>query len=236
MKRRFELEAPGLALVDRHGWTLNVVALVVDVPPEIAAQIEAGGEPTEGGSTSPSNSVVGKGSDELPSHSPSADARIDRVWDHYVAVMKPRKTTLPPQERAVIRDALKVAEEHECCGAIDGCARSPFHMGQNERNRKYNGLSQILRGKRGKRTVREHIQFMLDLRDQPGSTFIPSEAAAEIAEAKRNVRQGVAFGGSDMAKRQAQEAMEVLRGHGIETRVEETGRLNVPGRVTFIGG
>lgn len=93
---------------------------------------------------------------------------VDDVWQHYVATMQPRNVTLNPQERKLIRDALKVATTDELKLAITGCRRSAFHMGQNDRNRKYNRLSQIIKGRVGKETTRERIDYFIDIAVKAG--------------------------------------------------------------------
>jgi hypothetical protein len=144
-----------------------------------------------------------------------AGSAIDRVWAVYVETMQPRRTAIDQQARAVIRDALKVATEDECFGAIQGCKRSSFHMGDNERKRKYNALSQILKGKRGGKTTREQIDMMLSYLDTPVSVFIPSEMAAEISRAKRDVQMATSYPTNEIYAAKGRVALALLAEHGI---------------------
>lgn len=143
---------------------------------------------------------------------------IDRVWAFYVQTMGPRRKQLDRGERAVIREALGVASEAECIAAIRGCSKSAWHMGK-ENGKKYNSVSQILRGKQGKRTLREQIELMLDYDESNDSVEHSSGEAAEIRAAKNAVRQyghleaepGLGF---------VRKATETLAAHGIKWRAE----------------
>jgi hypothetical protein len=145
-----------------------------------------------------------------------------RIWAAYVRVHQPRRKELDPQGSRVIADALKVATEAECIAAIEGCARSRFHMGDNDRGKKYNSLSQILRGKRGVRTAREQIDLMLSYADEP-SRDVPSDVAAEISQAKRDVQYAAAYPGNALAKAKGEEGLRTLEKHGIKARIVTVG-------------
>lgn len=149
----------------------------------------------------------------------SIDSQIDRVWAHYVETMQPRHKLAGEEERRIIRAALKVASVDECCGAISGCAGSAFHMGKNDRGRKYNKLSQILRGRQGKETTRERIDYFLDLRDKQleAGQFLPSVDPAVMSEKKRLVQRGWRFPDSREHVRNAETAEAWLKERGIET-------------------
>lgn len=150
------------------------------------------------------------------SNSGQTDA-VREVWDHYVAAMKPRHTGLDPQQRAIIRDALKVATKSELKRAIDGCKSSDFHMGKNDRSKKYNSLSQILKAKRGGRTVREQIDFFLDLAEKAGVTKsgVPSGDHARLGAAKRDVLDALDFPSDDHVQERGRESEAWLRQQGI---------------------
>lgn len=152
------------------------------------------------------------------------DDPVAEVWQHYVAVIKPRHVELDPQARAVIRDALKVASLDECKRAIDGCRASDFHMGQNERRRKYNRITHILKGKRGTRTTREQIDLFLDIAEKrsagPG---VASGSPARINEAKRDVLTAYEFANDEHAARRGREARQWLEGQGWRIEAGEDG-------------
>jgi hypothetical protein len=157
----------------------------------------------------------------------------DDVWRHYVEVMKPRKPELPPAERKLIRDALKVAEPNELKKAISGCASSDFHMGHNDRKRKYNSLSQIIKGRQGRETTRERIDYFIDLADKSGvvrdgSNFdlsrVPSVMRATVNSQRGQVRRGLTSD-DEHAQRMGREAAEWLRERYKIVPVIENGEL-----------
>jgi hypothetical protein len=150
---------------------------------------------------------------------------VREVWDHYVRVMRPRTTTLDPQVRAMIREALKVGTVSEWKRGIDGCAASDFHMGRNERGKKYNRPSHIFKGKRGGRSTREQLDMFLDVLEEQerggAQSGLSSASAARISRAKRDVLDAAEFPGDERVVARARESMEWLRQQGI--RVEYDG-------------
>lgn len=150
----------------------------------------------------------------------------DTVWAHYVSVMAPRRTQLDPEGGRIIDEALRVATVDECCGAIDGCAASPFHMGENDRRKKYNGLSHILRGRKAggaapPRTTRETIDFFLDRAPSHGGSS--SATPAEISAAKRAVLDGITYPGDEHVAKRGEEAVAWLASE-VGIRWDETAR------------
>lgn len=162
-KVRYNVNDDGM-LVDRDGNVLGrLTSLTIDTAEksEVAASsLGAMGEQF--------GLELGEGSKDEGPPTPSAVDSVDDVWEHYVATMQPRNTTLNPQERRLIREALKVATTDELKLAITGCRQSAFHMGQNDRNRKYNRLSQIIKGRVGKETTRERIDYFIDIAVKAG--------------------------------------------------------------------
>lgn len=152
--------------------------------------------------------------------SASNSAKFDPVadvWEHYCRVMKPRHTGLDPQQRAAIRDALKVGTLTELKGAISGCAASDFHMGKNDRRKKYNSITQILKAKRGGRSVREQIDFFLELGSKSGvQSHVPSGDAGRINQAKRDALDALDFPSDEHVQERGREAEDYLRGVGIQ--------------------
>lgn len=70
---------------------------------------------------------------------------IERVFSHWKKVMKSHKSVLDKNRQTLIVNALKNYSIEDICAAIDGCAKSPHHMGENEQRVVYNGLNLILR-------------------------------------------------------------------------------------------
>lgn len=79
-----------------------------------------------------------------------ADTRSpeQQVFDHWVWVMGKRRAVLGPERRRLLRRALELYDVETLKLAIDGCATSPFHAGENDRNTAYRDLELILRSER----------------------------------------------------------------------------------------
>lgn len=223
-KLRFTSKDGAATFVDRDGNELVITSITFESVGTIGGGVDVLHRPApeedENHPVSPTPppepSLFDAGGSEAPDP-------IEDVWAHYVATMEPRDTALHQAERAVIRDALKVATPVELKRAITACRGSDFHMGRNERGRKYNRLSNIIKGKRGGRTTREQIDFFLDmLASDHLPSGLTSEGAAKVARLKDEVRRGVGQG----------EARRKLRDeYGIESEfVEREGR---PGVWTF---
>ena len=130
-----------------------------------------------------------------------------------------------------MRDALKVATVDECKRAIDGCAVSPHHMGQNEKRTKYNRLSGILRGRRGQETTRERIDFFLEKADKAGvsRSGVQSADPVKMKDNKQRVLDGWQFPQDEIVVRRAGEAEQWLAEHGVVVERDE----NNAGRPSF---
>lgn len=93
------------------------------------------------------------------------DAPIDRdrvpdIFAYWQRVMDSPNSKLDKKRIDRIRNGLKLGYSvRQLCDAIRGCSRSPFNMGENDRNTKFNGLSLILRDA-------EHIDKFIALADQ----------------------------------------------------------------------
>ena len=142
-------------------------------------------------------------------------SEADGIWAHYVETMSPRRKDLDADTRKIIDAALKVATADECKAAISGCAKSAFHMGENDKRRKYNQVSQILKGKRGQATIRERIDFFLDIAEKSGvQSGVPSGGTARIRTAKQDVRDAHEMPGDEHVVRRGREAEEYLTNQG----------------------
>jgi hypothetical protein len=175
MIRRFKLGADpdGTPLVDRTGVVLGrITSISLDIPPESPLWSAEEGEPGDKG---PRFTSLAKAEEEekhpLP---PTPTDPVSVVWAHYVEVMQPRRKEVSAEERAIIREALKVASVEECCNAISACSQSDFHMGRNSRSKgkKHNTLSLILKKRRASetsraQTTRERIDWWLDKFEAP---------------------------------------------------------------------
>ena len=71
----------------------------------------------------------------------------ERVFGHWVWMLnKPRtRTALGPTRKRAIEKALELYDEDVLMMAIEGCAASRWHAGDNDRGKTYNDLELILR-------------------------------------------------------------------------------------------
>lgn len=205
----------------------KVVGTVVGFEIELASWSDEGpGEAVKDGQQLglelPATDVGGRAS---ASNSGKKFDPVPLVWDHYCEVHQPRNKGLDPQARAIIRDALRVATVTECNGAIDGCFASRFHMGDNDRRKKYNALSQILKGKRGGRTTREQIDFFLEIAEKSGrESGVPSVDNERVRAAKREVLDAWEFPADEHVARRGTEARTWLESVGWKIEQDESGR------------
>jgi hypothetical protein len=71
----------------------------------------------------------------------------ERVFDHWVWMLgkNPRRTALGPVRRKAIERALGLYDEETLMLAVEGCAASKWHAGENDREREFTDLELILR-------------------------------------------------------------------------------------------
>lgn len=83
-----------------------------------------------------------------PDPAPTAAAErtpVERVFDHWVFMLGKRRAALGPARRKAIERALALYDEETLQLAIEGCAASAWHAGQNDRGRAFDDLELILR-------------------------------------------------------------------------------------------
>lgn len=68
-----------------------------------------------------------------------------QVFEHWRQTLRHPKAKATPERKRIIAKALKTYTVEECQRAITGCSWSPHHMGQNDRNTRYDDLELILR-------------------------------------------------------------------------------------------
>jgi hypothetical protein len=81
---------------------------------------------------------------------------VNEVFAYWQKVMDSPRSQLDDKRRKAIKGALKLYEPRQVCEAILGCSRSAWHMGENDRRQKFNGLDLILRDA-------EHIDKFLEM-------------------------------------------------------------------------
>lgn len=82
----------------------------------------------------------------LPVSSHETADIISQVFNYWRVVLKHSKAKLDATRRKKIIAAIKLGFSfEELKQAIDGCSRSPFHMGSNDQGRKYDDINLIFR-------------------------------------------------------------------------------------------
>lgn len=108
--------------------------------------------------------------------SPDRDVVVE-VFAYWQKTMASPKSVLDDKRRKAIKGALKLYEPRQVCEAILGCSRSAWHMGENDRRQKFNGLDLILRDA-------EHIDKFIELASKraTGPESIEERNARILAE------------------------------------------------------
>ena len=127
-------------------------------------------------------------------HAPAQTA-AQRVFGHWVFMLgkNPARCAMGPTRRKVIDAALGLYDEDTLLLAIEGCAASAWHAGENDRGRAFNDIELILRNE-------AHIErFAAEgeaLREaaaqaQRAPQAAPAEATdpAEVARVREQLRQ-----------------------------------------------
>lgn len=101
---------------------------------------------------------------------------VGRVFAHWVYMMgkNPKRCALGPDRRKAITRALSLYDVETLELAIEGCAASPFHRGQNDRETEYTDICLILRDE-------AHIERFAEL----GERLRERAAQAERQQAER---------------------------------------------------
>lgn len=127
---------------------------------------------------------------------------VERVFDHWVFMLgkHPRRTALGPTRRRSIERALALYDEETLLLAIEGCASSAWHAGENDRGRAFDDLELILRDEAHVERFAELGQRLRDrLRERDAQarasaavTPIAQADPAAIAEQRERLRQAAA--------------------------------------------
>lgn len=130
----------------------------------------------------------------LPDRTP-----VERVFDHWVFMLgkHPRRTALGPTRRRSIERALALYDEETLLLAIEGCASSAWHAGDNDRGRAFDDLELILRDEAHIERFAELGQKLRDRlrdRDAQARAVVPiaTPDAAAVAEQRERLRQAAA--------------------------------------------
>lgn len=92
---------------------------------------------------------------------------ILEVYEHWIQVMRPGKKRVPAldeKRRLKVAAAISDYGVEDCKNAINGCARSEFHMGRNKQKKRYDDLELILRDQ-------DHVERFL--------SYLPADGGAD---------------------------------------------------------
>lgn len=73
------------------------------------------------------------------------DDSVQTIFSYWQKVMASPKSALDQNRKGLISKALINYSPADICKAIRGCSKTPYNMGKNDKNTKYNGLDLILR-------------------------------------------------------------------------------------------
>jgi hypothetical protein len=99
------------------------------------------------------------------------------VFDHWKSVHSHPRAQLDDKRRALIRKALKTYSEADLCACITGYLASPYHMGKNDANTKYDGIDLFLRDSK-------HIDAGIKFHVEPPRTDLSAKTLRIIDQTK----------------------------------------------------
>lgn len=118
---------------------------------------------------------------------------VQRIFTHWQTIHDSQRSRLDAKRDKAVRDRIRDGyTEQDLMDAIEGCALSDFHMGQNERRQRYNDLSLICRDA-------EHVDKFIETKER---------ALREKAQAEKVVGER---SDPEMAKRTVTELRNRLR-------------------------
>lgn len=151
---------------------------------------------------------------------PSGRTAISEVLAFYDQTFGVR-TKWGEDDRREVRAALELKSVAELKKAILGNKLSGYHQGENDRRKKYNTLSHIIRGKQGKKTRREVIDYFIgifeDHKGAGGSVVDRDADPAIIRTRKEEIRRAHRLPGDEESQERARRAEVWLEERGIKT-------------------
>lgn len=95
-----------------------------------------------------------------PTPAATIESQVRAVFDHWVTTVRNSGKGVPPalsdERRRKIRKALDLYGLQVCLDAVTGVTKSDFHMGRNNRGKRYDDISLILRDAK-------HIEMFADM-------------------------------------------------------------------------
>jgi hypothetical protein len=167
---------------------------------------------------------VGEGdSSAAPSGGRTAVSEVLSFYDETFE----KHTDWGEDDRREVRAALEIKSVADLKKAIVGNKLSGFHQGENDRRKKYNTLSHIIRGKQGKKTRREVIDYFIGVFEEhkgAGGSVVDREAdPAIIRTRKEEIRRAHRLPGDEEALERSRRAEVWLEERGIKTNRKPDG-------------
>jgi hypothetical protein len=97
------------------------------------------------------------------------------VFDHWRQEHQHPRAQLDPKRRKAILHALKHYSEADVCQAVSGYLNSPHHMGENDRNTKFDDIELFLRDAK-------HIDQGLKLYAEPPRTGLSEKSRRIVSQ------------------------------------------------------
>lgn len=133
----------------------------------------------------------------VPAPAEREQTPLERVFAHWVFMLGKRRAALGPGRRKVIEKMLALYDEETLLLAIEGCAASAWHAGENDRGHPFDDLELILRDEAHVERFADRGQRLRDRlleRDAQARAVVPIAApdAAAVAEQRERLRQAAA--------------------------------------------
>lgn len=91
-----------------------------------------------------------------PVTSDRCEIQIDEIFRHWQQVMNHPKAKLDSKRSKIIKQRLQIFSVYQLKQAVDGCASSKFHMGDNPEKRRHDSINLIFRDA-------DHIEKFIDI-------------------------------------------------------------------------
>lgn len=157
--------------------------------------------------------------------SPKKRTPVSEVLDFYDETFG-KSTTWGEDDRREVRAALEIKSVPDLKKAILGNKLSGFHQGENDKGKKYNTLGHIVRGKKGKKTRRENIDYFIEKFEEhkgAGGAVRSDADPAIVKTRKEEIRRAHRVQGDEEATERARRAVVWLEERGIHTVFRDDG-------------
>ena len=118
-----------------------------------------------------------------------------RIFEHWQVIHESHRSKLDSKRDRAVRDRIRDGyTEQDLLDAIEGCALSDFHMGNNDRRQRYNDLSLICRDAahvdRFIETKEQAVREKVRVEEKFGKKADPELAKSAVIELRNRLRVG----------------------------------------------